>query len=157
MAVFEFGTQNDCIDEIKEFQIGRYISSNEAVWRILGFRIHERYPSVVHLAVHLENGQRVYFTEANVKEKATEPPKTTLTEFFNLCRYDEFAATLLYHEIPKYYSWKKSKKQFVRRKKGASLENNPDIRSSDTLGRVYTIHPSNSECFYLRMLLHNIR
>lgn len=48
-------------DELTGYQIGRYISSNEAVWRIFGFQIHERYPAVVHLAVHLENGQRVFF------------------------------------------------------------------------------------------------
>ena len=41
--------------------MGRYISSSEAVWRMLGISIHERYPPVVQLAVHLENGQRVYF------------------------------------------------------------------------------------------------
>ena len=29
-----------------------------------------------------------------------------------------------------------------------------DIKSTDTLGRVYTVHPINSECFHLRMLLH---
>lgn len=36
--------------------------SNEAVWRMLGFSIHERNPTVVHHGVHLENGQRVHFT-----------------------------------------------------------------------------------------------
>ncbi|VDM92856.1 unnamed protein product [Onchocerca ochengi] len=45
------------IDEIAQYQAGRYISSNEAVWRILSFPIYERSPAVVHLAVHLENGQ----------------------------------------------------------------------------------------------------
>ncbi|XP_072384527.1 uncharacterized protein [Diabrotica undecimpunctata] len=49
-------------DEITLYQIGRYISSNEAAWSILGFPNHERDPVVVHLAVHLENGQRVFFT-----------------------------------------------------------------------------------------------
>ncbi|GFS77272.1 down syndrome cell adhesion molecule homolog [Trichonephila clavipes] len=29
-------------DEITLYQIGRYISSNEAAWRIFGFPIHER-------------------------------------------------------------------------------------------------------------------
>ncbi|GBP39032.1 ATP-dependent DNA helicase pif1 [Eumeta japonica] len=28
---------------------------------------------------------------------------------------------------------------------------------TDALGRVYTIHPNNSECFYLRMLLHIVK
>ena len=45
-------------DEVMRYQIGRYISSNEAVWRIFGFPIHERDPAVIHLAVYLENGQR---------------------------------------------------------------------------------------------------
>jgi len=50
------------VDEISDFQSARYISSNEAAWRIMGFPIHERYPPVVQLSVHLQNGQRVYFT-----------------------------------------------------------------------------------------------
>lgn len=46
-------------DEISIYQSARYISSNEAYWRIFGFKIHDRKPPVVHLTVHLENGQRV--------------------------------------------------------------------------------------------------
>jgi hypothetical protein len=30
------------IDEVQAFLTGRYISTNEAVWRILGFDIHDR-------------------------------------------------------------------------------------------------------------------
>ena len=48
------------------------------------FPIHERDPAVVHLAVHLENGQRVYFTEQTALQQALTAPKTTLTEFFSL-------------------------------------------------------------------------
>ncbi|XP_028966748.1 uncharacterized protein LOC114828104, partial [Galendromus occidentalis] len=59
MAAFGMKDPLAPIDEIKQYQIGRYISSNEAIWRIFSFPIHERYPTVVHLAVHLENGQRV--------------------------------------------------------------------------------------------------
>jgi hypothetical protein len=33
--------------EIMRYQIGRYISSNEAVWRIFGFPIHERDPAYI--------------------------------------------------------------------------------------------------------------
>ncbi|XP_044593840.1 uncharacterized protein LOC123271521 [Cotesia glomerata] len=80
-------------DEITLYQIGRYISSNEAVWRIFGFPIHERDPAVVQLAVHLENGQRVYFTNETAINRAINPPKTTLTEFFELCNSaDDFGA-----------------------------------------------------------------
>ena len=44
----------------------------KAIWHILSFSIRERDPSVQHLAVHLENGQRVYFTEENVLQRATK-------------------------------------------------------------------------------------
>ena len=80
-----FGVKNvDEKDEALQYQLGRYISSNEAFWRLLAFPIHERYPAVVHLGVHLENGQRVYFTEDNAQQKANVPTDTTLTAFFKL-------------------------------------------------------------------------
>ncbi|XP_043474368.1 uncharacterized protein LOC122506318 [Leptopilina heterotoma] len=40
-------------DEIKRYQTGRYISTLEAVWRILEFSIHERYPPVIPLDVYI--------------------------------------------------------------------------------------------------------
>lgn len=91
--------------EVDDFQNARYISNNEAAWQIMEFPIHERYPPVIQLAVHLENGQRVYFTEQTAVSSATsDPPKTTLTEFFALCEADNFAQTLLYTDVPQYYT-----------------------------------------------------
>jgi len=69
------------VDEISYFQNARYISSSEAAWRILEYPIDERFPPVEQLAVHLENGQQVYFTEDTAREQASsDPPKTTLAE-----------------------------------------------------------------------------
>lgn len=76
MAVFRIENNNvhspplNQNDEITNYQIGRYISSNEAVWRIFGFPIHERDPAVIHLTVHLENDQRVYFTNDTALDHA---------------------------------------------------------------------------------------
>lgn len=142
-------------DEVKIYESGRYISSSEAVWRILGFPIHERFPTVFHLAVHLENGQRVYFNQQNLTDKLTNPPKTTLLAFFELCRTDDFAKTLLYYQVPAYYVWTNSR--FERRKRGVDVVGWPGVKKEHALGRVYTIHPNNTECFHLRMLLHEIR
>ncbi|XP_075451755.1 uncharacterized protein LOC142492724 [Ascaphus truei] len=154
MAIF--GITNDKIkDEISLYQLGRYISSNEAVWRILSFPIHQRHPTVVHLTVHLENGQRVYFTPHNAHSLAAQPPNTTLTAFFQLCQNDSFAKTLLYPDIPKYYTWNSSTKIFNKRKHGVRITGE-DAVQSEALGRVYTVHPNNAECFFLRMLLHNV-
>ncbi|GFV61162.1 ATP-dependent DNA helicase [Trichonephila clavipes] len=111
MAVFGVGNVAAPLDEINQYQLGRYISSNEAVWRILSFPIHERHSTVIYLTVHLENGQRVYFTADN----------------------------------------------FQRRKQGKAVEGHTNLYSSDALGRLYTVHPNNTECFYLRLLLINIR
>ncbi|XP_075208651.1 uncharacterized protein LOC142315251 [Anomaloglossus baeobatrachus] len=89
-AVFELQKNRPIIDEVEAFQMGRYISSNEAVWRILGFSIHERYPPVVHLSVHLENGQRIYFNPANLQQQLLSPPKTTILAFFEQYQHDPF-------------------------------------------------------------------
>ncbi|CAL1292154.1 unnamed protein product, partial [Larinioides sclopetarius] len=133
MAVFSVQSDNrdknavQDIDEIAQYQAGRYISSNEAAWRIFLFPMHERNPAVVHLAVHLENGQRVYFTDANVQERALNLPGTTLTAFFTLCQDDAFARTLMYSEVPSYYTWNVTKKLFVRRKRGEPVDAHPGI------------------------------
>ena len=52
MAVFTVQNVNEN-DEIMCYQMGRYISSNEAIWRILSFPIHERDPAVIHLAIQM--------------------------------------------------------------------------------------------------------
>ncbi|XP_075451177.1 uncharacterized protein LOC142492419 [Ascaphus truei] len=154
MAIF--GITNEHIhDEVTLYQLGRYISSNEAVWRIFAFPIHERHPTVVHLTIHLENGQRVYFTPANAEALAAQPPNTTLTAFFQLCQHDSFARTLLYPQTPRYYTWNASTKQFKKRKQGTPVPGT-DALASEALGRVYTVHPNNAECFFLRILLHTV-
>ena len=99
MAMFGIGDPN-ANDEVMKFQLGRYVSYNQAIWRI-SFPIHERHPTVVHLAVHLE---RVYFTEANAEQRAERPPATTLTNFFSTYQTDPFARTLFYSEMPRFYT-----------------------------------------------------
>ncbi len=151
MAVFNVQNKND---EVTTFQTGRYISSTEAAWRIFGHDIHQRYPPVVNLAVHLENGQRVFYTEHNAREIAANPPETTLTAFFKLCNHDNFARTLLYADVPTYYTWGTDKK-WKRRKNGKLVQEG--IFASSAIGRVYTVHPNNQEAFYLRLLLHRVK
>lgn len=122
---------------MQSFQLGRYICSNEAIWRILGMPIHERFPPVQHLSVHLENGQRIYFRADNLQQQLQAPPRTTLTAFFELCQSDPFAKTILYPDVPHYYTWNASQKKFQRRKKGKDVRGYPGIKSDDALGRVY--------------------
>ncbi|GFQ82493.1 helitron_like_N domain-containing protein [Trichonephila clavata] len=96
------------IEFCKSVKSIKYIcNSDEAVWRIFGFQIHERDPAVVHLTVHLENDQLVFFTNETVIDRAINPSKTTLNEFFELCNHADafgaFARKLLYSEVPRYF------------------------------------------------------
>ncbi|GBP61498.1 hypothetical protein EVAR_34735_1 [Eumeta japonica] len=153
------GFTNNNNDEVTRFQSGRYISSSEAVWRILSFPIHERHPPVIHLDIHLEGGQRIYFNPENVTERLESPRRTTLLAFFNLCETDAFAKTLLYHEVPSFYTYNKQQCIFNRRRRGTVVVGEAGIFKEHIIGRVYTVHPNNSECFYfyLRLLLHVVR
>lgn len=65
-------TEFNLSDEVESFRDGRYISTNEAFHRIFGFRIHNRHPSVLKLAVHLENQQLFYYNPENLRY-AAEP------------------------------------------------------------------------------------
>ncbi|GBM12889.1 hypothetical protein AVEN_114968-1 [Araneus ventricosus] len=129
--------------------MGRYINSNEAVWRILRFHIHDRYTTDVLFSVHLENGQLVYFTSDNAHERATQPPDTTLTAYFKLIEEGAFA---------KHYCTQRFLDITLGiRKQGTVFTGHPDVYEINALGRAYTVHPNNAECFYLRLLLHTIR
>jgi len=138
--------------EVDNYLNGRYISKSEAVWRLLEIPLYEKNPTAVHLAVHLENEQRVYFSSENVRQVVENPPKTTFIAFFNLYSSDVFAKTLLYHEVPHYLTWANNK--FSRRKRGQDVDGYPSLKNDDALGKVYRVHPSQSGYFYLRILLH---
>ena len=155
-AVFGLERVGAELDEVARYESGRYISANEAMWRIFTFPIHQRHPTVQHLSVHLENGQRVYFTEGNVQQRLQTPSDTTLTAFFKLCSTDDFAKTLLYSQLPAYYTWQTTSKCWKRRLRGAEVPGYPDVCRTDALARVYTVHPNNRECFFLRILLHHV-
>uniref|UniRef100_UPI0035901195 uncharacterized protein n=1 Tax=Myxine glutinosa TaxID=7769 RepID=UPI0035901195 len=149
----------DCpVDEVTQFQNARYVGSSEAVWRILEHPISQHFPPVVGLAVHLENGQRVYFNAENALERAQRPPPaTTLTAFFDLCSLDDFAKTLKYHEVPQYYTWDKSSKKWTRRKQGGVVVRGDfTVHEVSAIGRMYSISPRQGDCYYVRLLLTDI-
>ena len=137
MAVFGVSAENSN-DEITNFQMRRYTSSNKAMWHIFSFLIHERHPTVVHLAVHLENGQRVYFTTENVLQRAERPSSMTLISFFEIRQNDDFARIFLYSEMPRYYTWNQQLKKFQRRKQGQPVPSYPQVFSTDELERLYS-------------------
>ncbi|XP_021757489.1 uncharacterized protein LOC110722527 [Chenopodium quinoa] len=78
---------NQGIDEIDNFQAGRWVSPCEAAWRIFGFDLFEMTPSVMVLPVHLPNMQTIYLRSNEDLESVVQNEKrsqTALTEFFRL-------------------------------------------------------------------------
>ncbi|GFX34783.1 ATP-dependent DNA helicase [Trichonephila clavipes] len=64
--------------------------------------------------------------------------------------------TLFYHQVPRYNTWDSKNKKWSRQKIGQSLSDHPGFKSTDAIGRVYTVHPNNSEWFHLRLLLYEV-
>ena len=76
-------------------------------------------------------------------------------EFFALCQADNFAKTLLYVDVPEYYTW--NNKSWQRRKQETDVAGYPGVKHTQALGRIYNISPRQEECFYFHLLLHNIK
>ena len=82
-VTMEITAENECYDEISNFQDARYVSASEAAWRLFSFDSVDRSPPVVILAVHLPIHHTVYFKEGREQEAALRPaPSTNLTEWF---------------------------------------------------------------------------
>ena len=105
-------------DEINKFVNSRFVTMSESFWRICGFDVHGRDPSIQHLAVHEQNLQMVTFNEEIPEEAVTNPKDTTLLAWFTLNQNDPDAAHLKDHEIPEHYVWNASQHKWIKRKRG---------------------------------------
>ena len=132
------------IDEIQEYRECRYICTHDSFWRGYGYEIHSKKPSVERLPVHLLNKHIVRFRAmANLPALINNSllQKTMLTEWFVCNARHDHAKSLTYCDFPTGWSWVAKDKIWV-----------PKTRS-DRIGRIYYVHPSTSELYYLRMLL----
>ncbi|KAL7099021.1 hypothetical protein ACP275_09G055800 [Erythranthe tilingii] len=141
-------SEEQTIDEIKQFQDARWISAQEAVWRIFEFEMNEIYPPVIDLHLHLPNQQFVtYWANQNLESilRWDHVSKTMLTEYFSMCSKSEKARKLLYKEFPEHYVWDKKHKCWNERKK------------RDVIGRIHGANPMEEKRYYLRLLLNHVR
>ncbi|XP_031111748.1 uncharacterized protein LOC116015711 [Ipomoea triloba] len=80
---------NEVIDEINMYYDCRYISPCEAAWRIFGYDVHYRNPSVERLSFHLPNEQSVVFDDEvsvqSVLERQTIKDSMFLACFRDAC------------------------------------------------------------------------
>lgn len=80
---------------------------------------------------HLENSQHIYFDPVNperVREQIYVSRATTVTTFFDLCRYNAFTAIVLYSDIPKYFTWNNHFKKWKGRNFDVTIKGHPRIK-----------------------------
>ncbi|KAK4394704.1 hypothetical protein Sango_1624700 [Sesamum angolense] len=136
------------VDEIKQFQDARWVSAQEAMWRIFEFNLNETDPAVINLQLHLPNQQSVtYWANQRLDNilRWDHVSKTMLTEYFSMCSKSEDARKYLCREFPEHYVWDKQDRCWRERKK------------RDVIGRISGVNPIEGERYYLRLLLNHIR
>ena len=69
-----------------------------------------------------------------------------MTAYLKLCQKDDFAKTISYPNITKYYTYNSNTHEWLPRKR--NIEN--------TLSRVCSVHPNNVERFHLKLLLFDV-
>lgn len=141
-------------DEVKDFISGRYVSANEAIWRIYEFSTHDRSHAVIRLPLHLERQTEIEFNE-DMQEVLQDPERrmeTKLTAFFRLNTGEEVGepeppTPLLYAEVGVQYVWDSARRRWKKRQQ----------RESSIVARIQDYGNAFSEIFALRMLLISVR
>lgn len=133
-------------DEITEYLEGRYIGPSEAIWRLLGYRVHEEFPPVQALPVHLPGQQPVRFpagANADDIRRQKDNTRSPLMAYFdyNTVARREGRPTYLYQDMLRYCVWNRDHRAWRPRKNGT------------VIGRMYHVNPRDGERFYLRLLL----
>ncbi|XP_021761819.1 uncharacterized protein LOC110726658 [Chenopodium quinoa] len=89
----------ESVDEIDQYQSGRWVSPCEAAWRIFSFDLFEMYHAVLPLQVHLPNMQTVHIHPHERLRSVVSDSKrsrTQLTEFFAMNATSEYGLGYLY-------------------------------------------------------------
>ncbi|XP_030046483.1 uncharacterized protein LOC115461068 [Microcaecilia unicolor] len=133
-------------DEIKTFTDSRYVTAPEAAWRLNAFEMHHQSHTIQRLEVHLPDEQSIVFHPKNIAiaVQTAKTKDTTLTAWFKLNAEHPPANSILYIDIPMYYTFNKKRRQWKQRK----TENNK------TIGRMYAVNlPSDPKRYCLRLIL----
>ena len=130
--------QGRVVDEILEYQNGRYVGASEAAWRTFGFKLHGEGAAVERLPVHLPDEQTVVFArDADLTDVVEEGPGITkLQAWFALNERDPAARGLLYMDIPSEYTWQT---ESSRRVPGPHWKRRVKLLTYPTIGRIYNV------------------
>jgi len=136
--------KSEPVDEIKRYYDCRYLSPSEAAWRIFKFDIHQKFPAVIRLSVHLPNEQTVNYKENQDLHNVVAYHEMTNTMFlawFEANQIYEQGRNLTYAEFPSKFVYLTDKHRWQPRKQGFSV------------GRLSYVPVGAGELYYLRILL----
>ncbi|XP_074351335.1 uncharacterized protein LOC141690430 [Apium graveolens] len=130
--------------DLLQYLDGRYVCASEAAWRIFGFDVHSRWPSVDRLPIHLLGNKYVIFRTGTTLSKVVQQAdnkRTKLEAWFEANK--EFSATrdFTYAEFPMHFTWLPRECKWRPRQRG------------DVVGRLTEVHATGGDLLYLRMLL----
>ncbi|KAK8953772.1 hypothetical protein KSP39_PZI002518 [Platanthera zijinensis] len=111
--------------------------------------MYQTYPSVIRLQIHLPDRHQVHFRSTDSLSNILtneRNSRTMLTEFFNINNSNQNHRGYFYTDFPKHYTWNTNSKTWHKRR-----------RRQKVVARMYSVHPSEGERFYLRLLLNHIR
>ncbi|XP_075588849.1 uncharacterized protein LOC142597684 [Dermatophagoides farinae] len=139
-------------DEVRNYIDSRYTAACEAIWRLLEFPMHDKSHAVYRLPVNLPQEQPVYFNEDDdaeqIRRLCERAARTDnmLTAFFKLNAQDSNANEFLYTELCEHYVWNKRSKKWEPRQRHVPI-----------ISRIYYVSARESDRFYLRLLLQNVK
>ncbi|XP_021732628.1 uncharacterized protein LOC110699422 [Chenopodium quinoa] len=140
---------DDSVDEIELYQLGRWVSPCKAAWRIFGFDLFEMSSLVLPLQVQLPNMQTVHLwphERLNTVISDSKRSRTQLTEFFAMNVAVESGTGYLYSEFCEHFKWDAKAKEWTDR-----------ATNRHVVGRFAFVYPVEGERFFLRHLLLNVR
>ena len=108
----------------------------EALWRIYGFDLSDRYPVVLSLQLHLRDMHMVSFHQREGVQRVLNRPgveKSMLTAYFEMNRIYEIARGILYRDYPEFYTWQSLGKFWQKRVRRDTLRQ---------IGRIVSANPA---------------
>nr|GEY20419.1 hypothetical protein [Tanacetum cinerariifolium] len=136
------------VNEIKAYLDCRYLSACEAAWRLFGFEVQYRTPSVERLSFHLPGEQQVLYDENSDLETILHKLSVGHSMFEGWMKMNELYPAdreLTYAEFPTKYVWNAPKRIWTLKKQGKSI------------GRIHNVPISTRDAFYCRMLLNSAK
>lgn len=160
------GNNREPIDEIEEYWSGRYLASTEGTWRILGYSITQKTPSVTALPIHLADSihHKRYHrsnptpTLSNLEHYFARPEGVFLhgtdqRRFKDLC-YTEYFVLFRLQKFDERNVGRPGYFLEASNDQGAPVmhvvQRDP---SRPHLARLQSVHVTRGELFYLRTLL----